>query len=75
MLARGDTLAAAHEFAFAVGWPGNWQSIDAHKAIVQRLRTAVDSAKWAAFDAEAATEWKRCLRAVTVRDSLEKLSR
>ncbi len=75
LLARGDTLAAAHEFAFAVGWPGNWQSIDAHKAIVQRLGTAVDSAKWAEFDAEAGAEWKRCLRASTVRDSLEKLSR
>jgi hypothetical protein len=75
LLARGDTLAAAHEFAFAGGRQGNWRSIDAHKALVKRLGTAVDSAKWAEFDAEAGAEWKRCLRASTVRDSLEKLSR
>lgn len=74
LLARGDTLSAAREFAFAVG-RGSWQGIDAHKALVKRLGTAVDSAKWAEFDAEAGAEWKRCLRASTVRDSLEKLSR
>lgn len=74
LLARGDTIAAAREFAVAVGHL-SWQSIAAHKAIVKRLGAAVDSAKWAVFDADASAEWKRCRRAATVRDSLEKLSR
>ena len=74
LLARGDTLAAAREFAVAYGHD-NWQSIDARKAIVKRLGVAVDSATWAALDAEAAADLKRCSRAAAVRGSLEKLSR
>jgi hypothetical protein len=74
LLARGDTVAAAREFAFSVGQV-SWQSIDARKAIVKRLGTAVDSAKWAAFDAEASRASKQCLRAGAVRDSMAKVSR
>ena len=74
LLARGDTIAAAREFARAYA-PTNWQATDAQKSIVARLGSAVDSARWAAFNADAAAENKRCVRAATVRDSLERRSR
>jgi hypothetical protein len=74
LLARGDTVDAAREFSMAFR-DDNWQSIDAHKAMMARLGAAVDGAKWAGFDAEAKAEAKACARAATVRDSLEKLRR
>ena len=74
LLARGDTIAAAREFARAYATP-NWQGSDAQKSIVARLGSAVDSTKWAAFNADAAAKNKQCVRAATVRDSLERRSR
>ena len=71
LLARGDTLSAARELAFAYR-NDNWQSIDALKAVVKRLGAAVDDAKWAVFGSEAVAESKRCGRAAALRDSLEK---
>ena len=72
MLARGDTVAAAREFAYAYAPYDNWQSIDALKAIVKRFGAAVDSTTWAAVGAEGKSELKRCMGAARVRDSLER---
>ena len=71
LLARGDTLGAARAFANPYEFQ-NWQTIDMRVQLFRRLAATVDSAKWAALDAEAIQEMKPCLRTAYVRDSLER---
>ena len=72
LLARGDTVAASREFAYAYAPYDNWQTIAVYTAIVKRIGAAVDSTTWAAFGAEGKSELKRCMGAARVRDSLER---
>ena len=71
LLARGDTLGAARAFANPYEFQ-NWQTMDMRVHLFRRLAATVDSARWAALDAEAIQEMKPCLRIAYVRDSLER---
>jgi len=74
LLARADTLAAAREFAMALG-SDNWRSIDAHAAIVKQLGASVSGATWASLDSVARVETSRCVRESVGRASLERGAR
>ena len=74
LLASGDTLAAAREFAPAYGFE-SWQSIDASKAAVARLRPSVTGAAWEAMRLQARADRTTCMREASARDSLERAVR
>jgi hypothetical protein len=74
LLASGDTLAAAREFAQAYRFE-NWQNIEASKAIGARLRPAVTGAALEAMRVRAEVDRKTCVREGSTRDSLERAAR
>lgn len=74
LLASGDTLAAAREFALAYEF-GNWQNIDARTAIEARLRGSVTGVAWEAMREKAEADRKACVREATTRDSLARAGR
>ena len=69
LLASGDTLAAAREFAQAYAF-GNWQNIDARTAIKARLRGSVTGGAWEATREKAEADRKACVRRASSRDSI-----
>ncbi len=73
LLASGDTLAAAREFAQAYEF-GSWQNNDARTAIEARLRGSVTGAAWQSMREKAEADRRACVRAASSRDSLARAS-
>ena len=73
LLASGDTLAAAWEFAQRYGREyESWQTIEARKALEARLRPSVNAEAWETMRRKAGTDWKKCRVEASARDSLDR---
>ena len=65
LLARGDTVGAAREFAtaFTVGFD-SWQNNDALRKAYERVRSVVDSVQWATMRASAQASMGACMKSL-----------
>ena len=76
LLASGNTLAAAWEFAQQYGFAyESWQNIEARQALEARLRPSVTVEAWGAMRRKAEADRKKCRAEASARDSLDRALR